>query len=81
MMTTLEQHIEDIRSKDVEKARSRNGNESKMEDTLVKLLERQTKGGQGLGRTSSTYDRLGSDRFGSADVEMEEDPLSLRKKK
>jgi COP9 signalosome complex subunit 7 len=81
MMTTLEQHIEELRSNDQEKAKNRIAIETKMEETLIRLLGRQSKNVQSGGRAVAAYDRMGSDRFGSADVEMEEDPLSLRKKK
>lgn len=84
MMTVLQQHINDAQTKDQQKLRAEAARDASMEETLVHLLGRASKGGnqQAGGRAAATYDRMGSDRIGAGgDVEMEEDPLSLRKKK
>lgn len=82
MLNTLSQRIQEARQHDEKKELDRLNSGSKIEKTLLHLFNNPNLGSQNISTTGSRvmYDRLGSDRFGG-DVEMEDDPSALRKKK
>lgn len=82
ILHSLSERITEARQHDQDKAKDRSESESKIESTLLYLANNSNNNTLhgSANQTSRLYDRMGSDRF-NADVEMEDDPVTLRKKK
>lgn len=82
ILHSLSERIAEARQYDEDKAKDRFESESKIEAALLHLANNPNSGSlHGSANSGSRlYDRMGSDRF-NTDIEMEDDPVALRKKK